>query len=125
MGAIHNDLERRRGRVLESRSRIEKVGIDDLEGAHAQDEQDADESGGADASVGAVSSESVGLRSAVTMRVVCPLSALARYSNELRTLTSGAAAFSLRPAGYSPLPRQLQDTLIADTLGLSALAARH
>ena len=55
------------------------------------------------------------------LRALCPLAELARYSSELRSLCSGAASFSFRPCGYTPLPAHLQAQLIDQTLGLGEL----
>lgn len=42
-----------------------------------------------------------------------PLAELFDYSNELRSMTQGTGTFSMTPAGYRPVPREVEEAVLS------------
>ena len=51
----------------------------------------------------------------VRVRAECPLSEMFGYIGDLRTMTSGRGQFSMEFSHYSPCPKNVADTVIAET----------
>ena len=98
------DLDRRRAVILDGPG-----GRGEGEGGGGRDAN----SGQLDARGSGIGREGKRKSNSVNIRAHCPIASLARYSTELRTLTSGAAFFSIsRYAGYAPLPFPLPAHLL-------------
>ena len=63
---------------------------------------------------GMIKSQEAGA-TAVRVRAECPLSEMFGYIGDLRTMTSGRGQFVMEFSHYAPCPKNVADTVIAET----------
>lgn len=69
--------------------------------------------------------ESTDVRPDGTVLIICeiPLSETFGYATDLRSMSQGQATFSMELAGYRPVPRNIQEDIVAERRKSKELAA--